>query len=100
MASSAFVHIKWFAEEYSVQTARGAGRRDKPYEYFRFLLDEITEHLYGREHDPNDRAFLNDLLPWSDKLPDICKKENLKFAGAGFGSSFVFAWRLWLSGYV
>ena len=46
----------------------------KPYEYFRFLLDEITEHLYGREHDPNDRAFLNDLLPWSDKLPDVCKK--------------------------
>ena len=47
----------------------------KPYEYFRFLLDEIAEHLYGREHDPNDRAFLNDLLPWSDKLPDICKKK-------------------------
>ena len=63
----------------------------KPYEYFRFLPDEIAEHLYGREHDPNDHAFLNDLLPWSDKLPDICKKENLKFAGAGFGSSFIFA---------
>lgn len=47
----------------------------KPYEYFRFLLDEIAEHLYGREYDPNDRAFLNDLLPWSDKLPDICKKK-------------------------
>ena len=47
----------------------------KPYEYFRFLLDEIAEHLYGREHDPNDRAFLNDLLPWSDKLPDVCKKK-------------------------
>ena len=47
----------------------------KPYEFFRFLLDEIAEHLYVREHDPNDRAFLNDLLPWSDKLPDICKKK-------------------------
>lgn len=47
----------------------------KPYEYFRFLLDEIAEHLYGREHDPNDRAFLNDLLPWSDELPDVCKKK-------------------------
>lgn len=63
----------------------------KPYEYFRFLLDEIAEHLYGREHDSNDHAFLNDLLPWSDKLPDICKKENLRFAGADFGSSFIFA---------
>ena len=47
----------------------------KPYEYFRFLLDEIAEHLYGREHDSNDRTFLNNLLPWSDKLPDICKKK-------------------------
>ena len=47
----------------------------KPYEYFQFLLDEIAERLYGREHDPNDRAFLNDLLPWSDKLPDVCKKK-------------------------
>ena len=28
------------------------------------------------------------------------QKENLKFAGAGFGSSFIFAWRLWLSGYL
>ena len=63
----------------------------KPYEYFRFLLDEIAEHLYGREHDPKDHAFLNALLPRTDKLPDNCKKENLKFAGAGFGSSFIFA---------
>ena len=47
----------------------------KPYEYFRFLLDEIAAHLYGQEHDLNDRAFLNDLLPWSDNLPDICKKK-------------------------
>ena len=28
------------------------------------------------------------------------QKENLKFAGAGFSSSFISAWRLWLSGYV
>ena len=42
---------------------------------FRFLPDEIATHLYGREHDPTDRTFLNDLLPWSDKLSDICKKK-------------------------
>lgn len=47
----------------------------KPYEYFRFLPDEIAEHLYGREYDPNDRTFLNDPLPWSDKLLDVCKKK-------------------------
>ena len=55
----------------------------KPYEYFRFLLDEIAEHLYGREYDPNDRAFLNDLLPWSDKLPDVCKKKILSLLEPG-----------------
>ena len=36
----------------------------KPYEYFWFLLDEIAEHL---------------------------QKENLKLAGANFGSGFIFA---------
>jgi len=28
------------------------------------------------------------------------QEENLRLAGAGFGSSFIFAWRLCLSGYI
>ena len=41
----------------------------KPYDYFEYLLTEIPKHM-----DDTDRSFLEDLLPWSDKLPDNCKK--------------------------
>ena len=72
----------------------------KPYEYFRFLLDEIAKHLYGREYDPNDRTFLNGSAAVVRQVAWHLQEENLKFAGAGFGSSFIFTWRLWLSGYI
>lgn len=48
---------------FSTALQKRQGQQFEPYEYFRFLLDEIAEHLYGREHDPNDRAFLNDMMP-------------------------------------
>ena len=41
----------------------------KPYEYVKFLLEEIPRH--GEFEDP---VYLDDLLPWSDSLPDICRK--------------------------
>ena len=41
----------------------------KPYEYFEYLLTEIPKHM-----DDTDRAFLDDLLPWSEKLPDNIRK--------------------------
>ena len=41
----------------------------KPYDYFEYLLTEIPKHL-----DESDRSFCEDLLPWSDKLPDKCRK--------------------------
>ena len=41
----------------------------KPYEYFNYLLTEIPEHL-----DDTNTSFIEDLLPWSDKLPKECKK--------------------------
>ena len=43
----------------------------KPYEYVKYLLDEIPKH--GECEDP---AYLDDLLPWSEKLPGTCRKEN------------------------
>ena len=44
----------------------------KPYEYFQYLLAELPEHM-----DDTDRSFLDDLLPWSDKLPsNICKPQK------------------------
>ncbi len=41
----------------------------KPYNYFEYLLEEIPKHL-----DDTDRSFLDDLLPWSDNLPESIRK--------------------------
>lgn len=41
----------------------------KPYEYFEYLLTEIPKHM-----DDTDRRFLDDLLPWSEKLPTNIRK--------------------------
>ena len=37
----------------------------KPYEYIEYLLTEIPKHM-----DDTDRSFLDDLLPWPEKLPE------------------------------
>jgi hypothetical protein len=44
----------------------------KPYDYFVHVLEEIPKHM-----DDASLDFLDDLLPWSDALPEKCKK-NLK----------------------
>lgn len=41
------------------------------YQYFRYLLTEIPKHM-----DDVSLAFLEELLPWSSSLPDICKKKK------------------------
>lgn len=41
----------------------------KPYEYFKYLLEEIPKHM-----DDKDTTFLENLLPWSNQLPQKCKK--------------------------
>ena len=41
----------------------------KPYEYFKYLLEEIPKH--GEFADP---TFLDELLPWSKTLPEVCYK--------------------------
>ena len=43
----------------------------KPYNYFELLLTEIPKHMEDKDLD-----FLSDLLPWSEKLPEECKKQN------------------------
>lgn len=40
-----------------------------PYRYFEHLLTEIPKHM-----EDKDLSFLDDLLPWSDSLPEICRK--------------------------
>ena len=43
----------------------------KPYEYFEYLLTQIPAHM-----DDTDRSFLEDLLPWSPKLPEYIRKQK------------------------
>ena len=41
----------------------------KSYEYFKYALDEILNHK-----DDLPETYIESLLPWSDSLPDCCKK--------------------------
>lgn len=41
----------------------------KPYQYFKYILEEIPKHM-----DETSLDFLDDLLPWSDSLPEECRK--------------------------
>ena len=41
----------------------------KPYEYLQHLLSVMMEHIYDA-----DTAYLDDLMPWSKNLPEICRK--------------------------
>lgn len=43
----------------------------KPYYYFEYLLTEIPKHM-----DDKNLDFLGDLLPWSETLPEYCKKQK------------------------
>ena len=45
----------------------------KPYEYLRHLLTEIPKYM-----DETDASFLDNFLPWSDAIPDICHKPLLQ----------------------
>ena len=39
--------------------------------YFKYLLEQLMEH-FGEPFED----YLEDLMPWSDKLPEECKKKN------------------------
>ena len=41
----------------------------KPYEYFEYLLTEIPNHM-----DDKNSNFLEELLPWSETLPENIRK--------------------------
>ena len=59
-----------------VETAKA--NQLKPYFYLEYLLSEIPKHM-----DDADLSFLDDLLPWSDALPDSCKKTSSQTAPTG-----------------
>ncbi|WP_278244555.1 transposase domain-containing protein [Ruminiclostridium josui] len=41
----------------------------KPYHYFKYLLQQIPQHMSDK-----DTSFIDKLLPWSEDLPEECKK--------------------------
>ena len=43
----------------------------KLYDYFMYLFEEIPKHM-----EQKDRTFLEDLLPWSKKLPEGIRKQQ------------------------
>lgn len=51
-----------------VETAKA--KNLKIYEYLKHLLTEIPKHM-----DETNMDFLEDLLPWSEKLPEECRKK-------------------------
>ena len=46
----------------------------KPYEYFTYLLKELIK--YPRENVPEEE--LKKLMPWSEELPDSCRKNKTR----------------------
>ena len=52
-----------------VETAKANGLNI--YQYFSHILTEIPKHM-----DDTRMEFLDDLLPWSDNVPDICRKKH------------------------
>ena len=52
-----------------VETAKA--NKLKIYEYLKHLLTEIPKHMAYTSLD-----FLDDLLPWSENLPEECRKQT------------------------
>ncbi len=45
----------------------------KVYEYINHILSVLPEHM-----EDTDYSFIDDLLPWSEKIPEECKKQTKK----------------------
>lgn len=55
---------------YSIaETAKANGL--KPYNYFKYVLEEMPKHMEGK-----DLSFIQDLLPWSETLPEDIKNKK------------------------
>ena len=53
---------------YSItETAKANGLR--PYYYLEYVLSVLPEHMEDKEY-----SFIEDLLPWSENLPEECRR--------------------------
>ena len=41
----------------------------KTFEYFKYILEQLLEHI-----DDDPKSYLEDIMPWSEKLPEYCCK--------------------------
>ena len=55
------------ATNYSITETAKANRLN-PFHYLEFLLEELKEH-----QDDIDWSFIDALLPWAARLPEICR---------------------------
>ena len=53
--------------DHLVETAKANNL--KIYEYLKYLLEKIPEHM-----EDTNLEFTDDLLPWSESLPDCCRR--------------------------
>ena len=61
------------AECYSIaESAKANGL--KPYEYFKYLLTELPNRM--DENGNIDSSKLDDLMPWTQSLPEECYKRR------------------------
>ena len=62
----------WQSQRHIVDTIHGAeANKLKIYEHLKQLLTEIPKHM-----DETNMDFREDLLPWSEKLPEECHKNT------------------------
>lgn len=45
----------------------------KPYEYFKYLLEQMLEHLDDKPVD-----YIDDLMPWSKQIPEYCRLKTFE----------------------
>ncbi len=64
-----FTILQAKSERRDLQKANGL----KPYEYFKYLLQSMLDHL-----DDNPADYIDDLLPWSDKIPEYCRLKKFE----------------------
>ena len=67
----------------------------KPYEYFKYLLEQMLTHLDDKPAD-----YIDDLLPWSEKIPEYCRLKTFEWLAiaACKGGTF-FRPRMWFTIY-
>ena len=68
------VHIRILALVHAIYSLVETAKANnlKIYDYLKHLLTEISKH-----DDETSLYFLDDLMPWSESLPEVCRKKRV-----------------------